>query len=130
RLKHPNGADFRASMEQALGDLRWLFDDYLSGSGAIDYAVGQIEHGDTGDTVLVVRKGAVQVPVDILVTFQSGAQQLQTWDGQAANVRLSFAEGNPVVRAEVDPFRKLKAELNRLDNGMGTWQMRLPIWAK
>jgi hypothetical protein len=34
-----------------------------------------------------------------------------------------------VVRAEVDPFRKLKAELNRVDNSAGIWQVRLPVWA-
>jgi hypothetical protein len=111
-----------------LGDLSWLFDDYLSASGVIDYAVEQIARGDTGDTVLVARKGAVRAPVDILITFKSGAQQLRTWDGQAASVSLSFTGRNSVVRAEVDPFRKLKAELNRLDNGLGTWQMRLPLW--
>lgn len=130
RFKHPNGADFRASLEQELGDLHWLFDDYLSGGGAIDYAVEQIEHGDTEDTVWVTRKGGVRVPIDILITFKSGAQQLQSWDGQATNVVLSFSSGNSVVRAEVDPFRKLKAELNRVDNSMGTWQVRLPLWAK
>jgi len=129
RFKHPNGADFRAALERELGDLRWLFDDYLSGSGVIDYAVARIEHSDDASTVLVVRKGAVRVPIDILITFKSGAQQLQTWDGQAPNVELSFAGRNAVVRAEVDPFRKLKAELYRPDNSMGIWQVRLPLWA-
>ena len=128
RFKHPNGADFRAALERDLGDLGWLFDDYLSSSGAIDYAVAQIEHMDVASTVRVVRKGAVRVPIDILVTFKSGAQQQQTWDGQATSVELKFPISNPVVRAEVDSSRKLKAELNRLDNSMGTWQVRLAVY--
>ena len=127
RFKHPNGADFRAALERDLGDLGWLFDDYLSGSGVIDYAVAQIEQTDVASTVRVVRKGAVRVPIDILVTFKSGAQQQQTWDAQATSVELKFPISNPVVRAEVDPFRKLKAELNRLDNSLGTWHFMLPI---
>jgi hypothetical protein len=127
RFKHPNGADFRAALEGELGDLAWLFDDYLSSSGVIDYTIAQIEHSDVASTVRVVRKGVVRVPIDILVTFRSGAQQQQTWDGQATSLELKFPAGNPVVRAEVDPSRKLKAELNRLDNSIGTWRFMLPI---
>jgi hypothetical protein len=129
RFKHPNGADFRASLEQELGDLRWLFDDYLSGSGMIDYAVEPIGRGESEDVVRIRRKGAVRVPIDILITYRSGRQQLQTWDGQAAGIELHFPGRNTVVRAEVDPFRKLKAELHRLDNSVGVWQVRLPLWA-
>jgi hypothetical protein len=127
RFKHPNGADFRAALEHDLGDLGWLFDDYLSSSGVIDYAVVQIEQTDVASTVRVVRKGAVRVPIDILVTFESGAQQQQTWDGQATSVELKFPSTNPVVLAQVDPSGKLKAELNRLDNSMGTWHYMLPM---
>jgi hypothetical protein len=129
RFKHPNSADFRAALERELGDLHWLFEDYLSAGGTVDYAVGAIGNGAAASTVLVVRKGAVRVPIDILVTFRSGAQQLRTWDGQAPSLELAFEGHNEVVRAEVDPFRKLKAELNRVDNSAGIWQVRLPVWA-
>jgi len=67
------------------------------------------------------------VPIDILVTFKSGAQQEQTWDGQATSVELKFPSANPVVLAQVDPSRKLKAELNRLDNSIGTWRVMVPM---
>jgi hypothetical protein len=127
RFKHPNGIDFRAALEGELGDLSWLFDDYLSSSGVIDYAVAQIAQSDVASTVRVVRKGAVRAPIDILVTFRSGAQQQQTWDGQTDSHELTFPASNPVVRAEVDPLRKLKAELNPGDNSMGTWRFRLPL---
>jgi hypothetical protein len=127
RFKHPNGIDFRAALEESLGDLSWLFDDYLSGTGLIDYATGPIVNSAAGSTVQIVRKGAVRVPVDIRVTLASGARQLQTWDGQAASLRLSFPINNPIAHVEVDPSRKLKAELNRLDNNTGLWQLRLPL---
>jgi hypothetical protein len=128
RFKHPTGADFRAALEGELGDLGWLFDDYMSSSGTVDYAIAEIDHTDAANTVRVVRKGAVRVPVDILVTFSNGAQQQQAWDGQATGLDLTFPATNSVVRAEVDPSRKLKAELNRLDNSIGTWQVRLPVF--
>ena len=127
RFKHPNGADFRAALEGDLGDLGWLFDDYLSGSGVIDYAVAPIEQSVAVSTVRVVRNGVVRVPIGILVTFRSGAQQQQIWNGQTTSLELTFPASNPVVRVEVDPLRKLKAELNRVDNTVGTWRVMLPI---
>jgi hypothetical protein len=127
RFKHPNGAEFRAALEQKLGDLGWLFDDYLSGSSVIDYAAGSITNTAAGSMVQIVRKGGVRVPTDILITFRSGAQYQQTWDGQAPSLELTFPSSNPVVLVQVDPFGKLKAELNRLDNQVGMWQTRLPI---
>jgi hypothetical protein len=130
RFKHPNGADFRATLEHELGDLDWLFDDYLSGTGVIDYATGSIVNTAAGTTVQIMRKGGVRVPVDIRVTFASGARQLQTWDGRMASLSLSFPANNPIAHVEIDPSRKLKAELNRLDNQVGTWQMRLPLSAR
>ena len=78
-------------------------------------------------TVQIARKGAVRAPVDVRVTLMSGAQQLQTWDGQAASLSLSFPANNPIMHVEVDPARKLTAELNRVDNSIGTWRMLLPF---
>lgn len=127
RFKHPHSADFRAALEGSLGNLSWLFDDYLSGTGLIDYAAGPIANTAVGSTIQIVRKGDVRAPVDIRVTLASGEQQLQTWDGQAASLSLSFPATNPIAHVEVDPSRKLKAELNRLDNSIGTWQIMLPM---
>jgi hypothetical protein len=127
RFKHPNSNDFRAALEGSLGDLSWLFDDYLSGTGLIDYATGPIVNSAAGSAVQIVRKGDVRVPVDIRVTLASGARQLQTWDGQAASLKLSFPINTPIAHVEVDPSYKLKAELNKLDNNTGIWQLRLPI---
>jgi hypothetical protein len=127
RFMHPRAADFRAALEGSLGDLGWLFDDYLNGKGVIDYGVGPIENTSAGSTVQIVRKGVVRVPVDILVTLASGAQQLQTWDGQAASISLSFPGGQAIALVKIDPQRKLKAELSRLDNNVGTWRIHMPL---
>ncbi|HEX9372772.1 MAG TPA: M1 family aminopeptidase, partial [Roseiflexaceae bacterium] len=119
RFKHPTGADFRASLERSLGgDLGWFFDDFLSGTGVIDYAAAPIPSDGGGSTVWVIRQGAVRAPVEVRVTLASGAQQTRGWDGRAESVSMSFPAGDPVVRVEVDPERKLKAELDVLDNGV------------
>jgi hypothetical protein len=127
RFAHPHADDFRTALEGELGELGWLFDDYLHGVGVIDYAAGPIENSGAGSTARIIRKGAVRAPVDILVTFAGGPQQLKAWDGQAADVSLQFPAGRAVVRVEVDPGRKLKAELSRTDNSQGMWRIHMPI---
>lgn len=118
RFKHPTAADFRASLERSLGgNLSWFFDDYMSGTGVIDYAVGPIEQGADGSSFEVIREGAVRAPVEIRVVLASGAERLETWSGQTERTSFSYPPGDPVARVEADPAQKLKAELDLLDNG-------------
>jgi Peptidase family M1 domain len=113
RFKHPTGADFRASLERSLGgDLRWFFDDYMNGSGVIDYAVDR----NDGRTVMVTRAGTVRAPVEIGATLASGARLLKTWDGQTPSASFAFPAGDPVKKVEIDPEHKLKAEVDRVNN--------------
>jgi hypothetical protein len=121
RYQHPTAADFRSSLEGSLGgDLRWFFDDYIAGQGVIDYAAGPIANEPSGSSVTVTREGAVRVPVEVAITLASGAQQTMPWDGQDASTRFSFPSSDPIVCVEVDPARKLAAELDVLDNGVST----------
>jgi hypothetical protein len=121
RFKHPTAADFRASLERSLGDdLGWFFDDFLSGTGVIDYAAAPIQNGAGESVVRVVREGAVRAPVDVRITLASGGQRDEVWDGRAESVTYSVPAGDAVARVEVDPERKLKAELDRIDNGAST----------
>ena len=127
RWQHPTGQEFRASLERSLGqELDWLFDDFLGGTGAVDYAAGGIEQTAAGSTVRVERQGAVPVPVDVELTTASGARQIRVWDGREQSVTWSFPATDPVVRVVVDPGEKLKAELDRLDNGMATRAAAVP----
>jgi hypothetical protein len=116
RFKHPTGADFRATLEGSLGDLSWFFDDYLAGTGEIDYRAILIEQRPEGRTVTIARKGTVRAPVEIRFTLASGAQQTKTWDGQAPSTSYTFPAADALKKVEIDPQRKLKAEVNLDDN--------------
>lgn len=120
RYAHPTADDFRAALERSLGvDLQWFFDDYLAGSGGIDYAAGRIDNSASdGPMVWVIRHGSVPAPVEIAVTLADGTSTSLPWDGQGAIHSFSFAPGSQVVRLEVDPQHKLKAELDVLNNGV------------
>ncbi len=118
RWKHPAGSDFRASLEQSLGgDLTWFFDDYLSGTGVVDYAAGALANSGTGSTARVERKGQVRAPVEIQITLAGGGRQRKVWDGHEASTTYTFPAGDPVAKVEVDPEHKLRAELDVLNNG-------------
>lgn len=93
-----------------------VFDDFIGGNGVIDYAVGPIENRSTGSSITVLRVGTIQVPVDIRVTFASGAQQTIVWNGTTDTFQQRFSARDPVLRVELDPEFKLVAELNRADN--------------
>ncbi len=121
RYRHPTSADFRQSLESSLDtDLDWFFDDFIGGTGVIDYAVGEIENTPTGSTVTVSRTGEVRVPVEIRVTLASGAQQMRTWEAREQQTSLTFPPGDPVRQVKIDPEYKLAAEFDRMDNGIST----------
>jgi hypothetical protein len=116
RYKHPNGANFRASIERSLGDQSWFF-DFMNSAGEIDYQALPIHNDTPVTTVQLVRKGAVRAPVDILVTLASGKQERRVWDVQAERNSFGFPGSDPVVRVEIDPEHKLVAEIDVTNNG-------------
>jgi hypothetical protein len=121
RWKHPTTADFRASLEQSLGeDLDWLFDDYLDGAGVIDYAAAALDPSADGNIVRVRREGDVRIPVEVEVVTAGGVRQAQIWDGQQRQANLAFDVSGPITEVMIDPRQQLKAELDLLDNGDGT----------
>lgn len=64
--------------------------------------------------VVVQRRGSFAVPVEIMVEYADGSTELRLWDGQAPSEPLVFA--GRVVRAVVDPHRKLQVAPRRLDD--------------
>ena len=116
RFKHPTGADFRRVLERSLGDQGWFFDDYLNGTGVIEYVAAPIETAASGSIVRARRVGDVRAPVEVRVTLADGTQQVKTWDGRTEDFSFTFPADNPVKKVEIDPEDKLKAEHDRLNN--------------
>jgi hypothetical protein len=116
RFKHPTGSDFRASLERALGEQSWFFDDYMDGSGVIEYAAGTIQTTAGGSVAHVRRVGTVRAPVEIRITLADGSRLLKTWDGLTPDASFMFPAANPVKKVEIDPEGKLKAEVEISNN--------------
>jgi hypothetical protein len=64
--------------------------------------------------VVIQRRGSFVVPVEVLVEYEDGTTELRLWDGRAPSEALVFP--GRVVRAVIDPRRKLQVAPRRLDD--------------
>ena len=77
RFKHPNPNDFIRVAEKESGmELDWYKEYWINGTKTIDYAVGDINVKDGKTQILLKRIGKVPMPVDVLLTFKDGSQEM------------------------------------------------------
>ena len=121
RFKHPAREDFLKTVEEVSGqNLRWYFDQAVSGTQVLDYEVQRAwsdridwykenppeeKKGETRfrSYVLVHRKGDFTFPVEVLVKFDNGEQIREQWDGRDRWVRYVYDKPAKLVSAEIDP---------------------------
>ncbi len=130
RFRHPHAEDLLASLNDGLGqDLQWYFDQTVTGTGVVDYAVTQVTaaelHGNGGfpvgpgeigeelvpqspaerryhNEVVVERLGSVRLPVELHITFDDGGITNEHWDGQDRWKRFEYTGSQRVEWAVVD----------------------------
>jgi hypothetical protein len=143
RFAHPTTADFVATVNEVSGqDWQWFFDQTFFSSDLLDYAVevrnepapageGWFEdrsgrlvfHGRpaalrderTNARVTVVRHGEAVLPVEVAVWFADGRRATERWDGRDRWKRFEYP-GTRIVRALVDPQRKLALDVDRAND--------------
>lgn len=147
RFKHPHTSDFTAVASEVAGqDLSWFFDQLLFDNAACDYAVGRVssekvEPGKgfdytlsvTGEdaeqagekeeemyeTVVKVRRlEGFYLPVETVMTFADGTTVREKWDGKDAWVEYRYVRPVRLVKASVDPERKLLLDIDFTNNDM------------
>jgi hypothetical protein len=139
KFRHPKPADFFATINEATGeDLTWFFDNVYRSSNTFDYGIERLETGpittrgytNAGDpmfrndeaaginrtTVVVRRYGEAFFPVDVLVTFDSGQQVRERWDGRDRWRAFTYDRPDKSVSAQVDPERVLLLDVNYTNN--------------
>jgi hypothetical protein len=144
RFAHPTTRDFIATVAEVTGqDWSWFFEETFFSSELCDYAV-QVENTETRpkagwfegsdgrlalqqghpekaaprrfeSRVTVVRKGGVRLPVELRVELADGRVVNERWDGRDRWRRFEY-EGAKVVRAIVDPERKLAIDVDPVNN--------------
>ena len=142
-FKHPRPRDFYEVVAEFAGqDMSWFLDQFIYGSGRLDYAIGGItsripktprgyfdgryekgtqkeEQGRVFETEVIVRRlGEVKIPVDVLAVFEDGEEVRETWDGQYRWRKFVFIHPSRIKKAIIDPDFKLVLDQNRTNNSM------------
>jgi hypothetical protein len=144
RFRHPRGGDLLAAINEAAGqDLTWYFDQVVSGTGVLDYAVTRVAAEEAHDfaghpvtittvgevvplqraeprryrnEVVVERLGSVIMPVDVQVVFEDGSAATEHWDGRDRWRRFEYTGAHRVEWAVVDPNGTMPLDIDRLNN--------------
>ncbi|MEO8172923.1 MAG: M1 family metallopeptidase [Sediminibacterium sp.] len=140
RFKHPNPNDFIRVAEKVSGmELDWYKEYWINSTKTIDYAVGDIDVKDGQTIIKIKRVGKMPMPIDVLVTFKDGTQEmhyipLSLMFGEKPNEgtaprtvheewkwthpEYSFATSKSIANiksVEIDPSQRL-ADVNRTNN--------------
>jgi hypothetical protein len=139
KFKHPNPNDFIRVMEKQSGlELDWYKEDWVNTTNTIDYAIKSVEQSDGAHTKISIdRLGKMAMPLDILVTYTNGTQELfyaplESMRGEkpVENTRKRtllpnhrwvdpvyefVVESTQVARVEIDPTGRM-ADVKRANN--------------
>ncbi len=125
---HPGVSDKR-EVSPAVAEAHWILTG-LFGRAPVDGPAGwtltpspeswdsptaDIDVDEVEGYVVIQRRTSFRIPVDLRVEFADAEPETLIWDGQAPHQRFDFP-GRRVVRAVLDPDRKLVLEPNRFDN--------------
>ena len=77
KFKHPEPNDFIRIMEKVSGmQLHWYLNYFINTTKTIDYGIKSVIESDDNTFVSVARIGDFPMPVDLLVTFRDGTQEM------------------------------------------------------
>ncbi|MDO8995356.1 MAG: M1 family metallopeptidase [Sediminibacterium sp.] len=77
KFKHPNPNDFIRVAEKVSGlELDWYKEYWIYSTKTIDYAVGDIAMVDNKTNITIKRLGKMPMPIDVLVTYKDGTQEM------------------------------------------------------
>lgn len=75
KMRHPGPADVTRAMEEASGmELDWFADAWTGTTQTIDYAIANMRDDNGKAEVLLLRKGRLPMPIDLVVSLKNGTQ--------------------------------------------------------
>ncbi len=77
KFKHPNPTDLKRIMEKISGlELDWYFQYWINTTHQIDYGLESVNSEEKTTQVVISREGKMPMPLDVLVTYKDGSQEL------------------------------------------------------
>ena len=141
KMKHPEPNDFIRVMEKTSGlQLHWYLRYWISTTKRIDYGISSIAAQDNATYVTLDRIGEFPMPIDLVVTYKDGTQELYyipmnellgnkpiedntmqrtdlpTWPWVNLNYTLKIGRNAEDIESlEIDPTLRM-ADINRKNN--------------
>ncbi|HVX26242.1 MAG TPA: M1 family metallopeptidase [Parafilimonas sp.] len=140
RFKHPNPNDFIRIAEKVSGlELQWYKEYWIYSTKTIDYAIGDINMNGTNASITLKRLGLMPMPVDVLVTYKDGSQEMhyipldlmfgakpaedtiktiveKEWQWVDPEYSFNIARSVADIKSiEIDPTERM-ADVNRVNN--------------
>ncbi len=76
-FKHPTPNDFIRVAEKVSGaELDWYLMDWTQTTNTIDYAIKEVSSEENKTTISLERKGLMPMPIDLLVKYEDGSEEL------------------------------------------------------
>ena len=141
KFKHPGPNDFIRVMEKISGmQLHWYLNYFIHTTKAIDYSIKSVVENEGSTFVTVARVGEFPMPIDLMVTFRDGSQELYyipmsetlankpvenesllrndlvawPWVNPTYSLRIN-RQPEEISRIEIDPSQRM-ADVNRKNN--------------
>ncbi|MGA7992046.1 MAG: M1 family metallopeptidase [Thermoanaerobaculia bacterium] len=76
--------------------------------------------------VVVGRDGDIEMPVHVVLTFKGGQKIERTWNGASGWIKYHATTSEPLVKAEVDPERRIVLDRNPWNNARYTKEYEGP----
>ena len=121
-FKHPTPNDFIRVAEKVSGaELDWYLMDWTQTTNTVDYGIKEVASEENKTTISLERIGLMPMPIDLLVTYEDGSEELfyiplQMMRADKPNpnpttawtVLPDWAWANPVYRFEVSNGKKIE----------------------
>ena len=144
KFRHPNPNDIIRVMEKESGlELDWYKEYWVYTTKTIDYAVKGVESYNTNKSKITLeRKGLMPMPIDMVITYQDGSQEMvylplvmmrgekpneegmpnriktQRWPWTHPTIEVNIDRPRANIKSiEIDPSGRM-ADINREDNRM------------
>ena len=100
KMKHPNANDFIRVMEKVSGlELDWYKEYFVNMTATVDYGIKEARLGaDSNALIVLERIGRMPMPLDILITYKDGKQEI-------VNIPLQIMRGNKPQEDPMVPFQ-------------------------
>ena len=136
QFKHPKPEDFLRIMEvESDMELDWYLSYYKDQVKSIDYGIAAVKNDIVGTQITLQRIGLFPMPVDVLVTYESGRKELHTiplmsmygakrqervevqrpWPWTHPKYTMYIPSSEAIKRLEIDPSKRM-LDIDRSNN--------------